>query len=253
MSEGPELQSEVAELGSRVLPKPLGARLPTAFQLGSTAQAAVPGLYAWFVTVVPCAWGRGGHTLGKMLSLVALLSLAAAVVLEPKKARQARAISVWGLTVSSIGVWALNSTPLEAQHFASARAYSGMLGWGLFAYASAAPALGTRLTAFVEPGLLKPRAKIVKGDLWYLAGGAAAAVLLQTIGWHVLAPERAILIRVTMLAAGLGIIGAAVSLSLARRLPTDHVRPPMSSATIIRFSVVGFGILAAGTLLLLAH
>ncbi|HEX7663326.1 MAG TPA: hypothetical protein VF407_02390, partial [Polyangiaceae bacterium] len=112
-------------------------------------------------------------------------------------------------------------------------------------------ALGTRITAFVEPGLLKPRAKIVKGDLWYLAGGAAVAVLLQTIGWHVLAPERALLVRVTMLAAGLGTVGAAVSLSLARRLPAEHARPKMSPSTIARFALVAFAVIAAGLALLL--
>jgi hypothetical protein len=213
-----EMRSEVLELGSRVMPAPMLTRWTNAFQLGSTAQAAVPGLYAWFVTVVPCAWSRGGHLPGKMASLVALASLAVAVYLEPQRPKIARAVSVWGLTGGSIAVWMLSSTQLAPQHFATARALSGMLGWGLFAYASAAPALGPRAGGVVEAGMLKPRSSVLRGDAYYLAGGVVVALLLQTIGWRVLSPERGLLIRIATLAAGISVIGASVSLSLARRL-----------------------------------
>ncbi|MGH7282521.1 MAG: hypothetical protein ACRELY_13425, partial [Polyangiaceae bacterium] len=125
--------------------------------------------------------------------------------------------SVWGLSLFSLVVWLASSTALEPQHFANARAYGGMLGWGLFAYASAAPALGTRASGTLEPGVLKPRATVIRGDIYYLIGGGAVAVLLQTIGWHTLVPERALLVRVAMLGAGLGVIGAAASLTLSRR------------------------------------
>jgi hypothetical protein len=93
-----------------------------------------------------------------------------------------------------------------------------MLGWGLFAYASAAPALGPRAGGIVEPGVLKPRSTVLRGDAYYLVGGVVAALLFQTIGWRVLSPERGMLIRIATLAAGIGVIGSAVSLSLSRRL-----------------------------------
>lgn len=217
MNEIGDTKSEIVELGSRVLPKPILSRMPSVLQLGSTAQAAVPGLYAWFVTVVPCAWGRGGHAIGKIASICALFSLAAAIYLEPQKPRVARIVSVWGLSLFSLVVWIASSTALEPQHFANARAFGGMLGWGLFAYASAAPALGPRASGTLEPGVLKPRATVIRGDIYYLIGGGAVAVLLQTIGWHALVPERALLVRVAMLGAGLAVIGAAASLTLARR------------------------------------
>lgn len=213
-----ELRSEVVELGSQVLPRPVLSRMPSALQLGSTAQAAVPGLYAWFVTVVPCAWSRGGNIFGKISCILALFSLATAIYLEPQQPRIARIVSVWGLSTFSLVVWMISPSPLEPQHFASTRALSGMLGWGLFAYASAAPALGPRAGGPVEPGVLKPRSKVVGGDVYYLTGGALLAMALQTIGWHVLVPERALLVRAVLLAAGLGVVGAAASLSLARRL-----------------------------------
>lgn len=217
-ASGTEQKSEVLELGSRVMPAPMLSRWTSAFQLGSTAQAAVPGLYAWFVTVLPCAAGRGSHWPGKVVAIAGVGALAVAIYLEPQKPKVARAVSVWGLTVASVVVWTLSSSQLAPQHFATARALTGMLGWGLFAYASAAPALGPRAGGIVEAGVLKPRSKVLRGDAYYLFGGVIVALALQTIGWSVLVPERALLVRIAMLAAGMGVIGAAVSLSLARRL-----------------------------------
>ncbi|MEO8874995.1 MAG: hypothetical protein ABI461_05360, partial [Polyangiaceae bacterium] len=161
-SSSAEPKSEVLELSSRVLPAPLLSKWTNAFQLGSTAQAAAPGLYAWFVTVLPCAVGRGSHWTSKVAALCAIASLASAIYLEPQKPKIARAVSVWGLTLSSVVVWTLSSAQLAPQHFATARALTGMLGWGLFAYASAAPALGPRAGGVVEAGLLKPRSTVLK-------------------------------------------------------------------------------------------
>jgi hypothetical protein len=245
-----EMRSEVLELGSRVMPAPVLARWTSAFQLGSTAQAAVPGLYAWFVTVVPCAWGRNAHWPGKMASIFALGSLAVAVYLEPQRPKIARAVSVWGLVIASSIVWMLSSLPLAPQHFATARALSGMMGWGLFAYASAAPALGPRGGGVVEAGALKPRTTVLRGDAYYLAAGIVVALLLQTIGWRVLSPERALLIRITTLAAGIGVVGTSVSLSLARRLGTSKapLKNPMRdllSWGIAIAALLLFGVLVA--------
>ncbi len=238
--------SEVLELGSRVMPAPVLTRWTHAFQLGSTAQAAVPGLYAWFVTVVPCAWSRGDHLPGKVASILALAALAVAIYLEPQRPKVARAVSVWGLTGGSILVWMFSSVQLAPQHFATARALSGMLGWGLFAYASAAPALGTRTGGVVEAGLLKPRSTVLRGDAWYLGGGIIAALVLQTIGWRVLSPERALLIRIATLAAGIGVIGAAVSLSLARRLGPKKALKKNPMKELLGWGVTIAAILAIG-------
>jgi hypothetical protein len=238
--------SEVLELGSRVMPAPVLTRWTNAFQLGSTAQAAVPGLYAWFVTVVPCAWSRGSHFPGKLASILALASLAVAIYLEPQRPKIARAVSVWGLTGGSIVVWMLSSVQLAPQHFATARALSGMLGWGLFAYASAAPALGPRTGGVVESGLLKPRSTVLRGDGWYLAGGIIAALLFQTIGWRVLSPERGLLVRIATLAAGIGVIGASVSLSLARRLGTKKSLKKNPMRELLGWGIAIAALLAIG-------
>jgi hypothetical protein len=245
-----ELRSEVLELGSRVMPAPVLSGWLSAFQLGSTAQAAVPGLYAWFVTVLPCTVGRGSHWLGKTAAILGVAALAIAIYLEPQRPKIARIVSVWGLTISSIIVWALSSSQLAPQHFATARALSGMMGWGLFAYASAAPALGPRVGGVVEAGLLKPRSTVLRGDSYYLAGGVVIALLLQTICWRVLAPERGLLIRIATLAAGIGVIGASVSLSLARRLGSGKAPLKNAMRDLLRWGVaiaflLLFGVLVA--------
>ena len=241
-------KSEVIELGSRVMPAPALGGWLSAFQLGSTAQAAVPGLYAWFVTVLPCTVGRGNHWAGKTAAIIGVATLAVAIYLEPQRPKIARGVSVWGLTLSSILVWTLSSSQLAPQHFPTARALSGMMGWGLFAYASAAPALGPRVGGVVEAGLLKPRSTVLRGDAYYLVGGVVVALLLQTIGWHVLSPERGLLIRIATLAAGIGVIGASVSLSLARRLGTS--RAPLKNAPrdLLRWGIAIAFLLLLGVL-----
>ena len=247
-SPSDEPKSEVLELGSRVMPAPLLSKWSNVFQLGSTAQAAAPGLYAWFVTVLPCAVGRGTHWPSKVAALAAIASLASAIYLEPLHPKIARAVSVWGLSISSVAVWALSSSQLAPQHFATARALTGMLGWGLFAYASAAPALGPRAGGVVEGGPLKPRTTGLKGDAYYLFGGVFVALGLQTIGWRVLAPERALLVRIAMLAAGMGVIGAAVSLSLARRLTLRKAPIKNPLRELLTWAIVIAALLVVGVL-----
>src|SRR5271168_2107811 len=84
--------------------------------LGAAAQACIPGLYAWAVTVAPVAWSRGAPFLAKGTALLGLLSLAAAVVLEhrrPDDAPRARAVAVWGLSASSAVTWLLEPSALS--------------------------------------------------------------------------------------------------------------------------------------------
>jgi hypothetical protein len=96
-----------------------------------------------------------------------------------------------------------------------------MLGWALFALASAAPALeGRRAEArVVDERPLVPRKTFTRGDAGYVAGGAIIAAVLQIIGWRVASAERALLVRFVALAAGLAVIGAATDVALARHVP----------------------------------
>src|SRR5271168_4263230 len=76
--------------------------------LGSAAQASIPGLYAWAVTVAPVAWSRGAPVFAKVFAILGLLALAIALFLEhrrPGNAPRARAVAVWGLSLTSAFTW----------------------------------------------------------------------------------------------------------------------------------------------------
>ena len=211
-------------------------------ELGSVAQAIVPGFYAWLATVAPTAWARGAPLVAKVAALVGLVLLGASAFAEARSPKWARATSVWGLTLTSCLVWIAapggilnpggNAPALLAPtRLDTARAISGMVGWALFAYASAAPAVvktppptipSTRDTV---TGDLKPRAAVPRGDILFVVGGTALALGLQLVGWRAVSPERALLIRLVALAGGVALIGAATDIALARHKARSFVPP----------------------------
>jgi len=223
--------------------------------IGTAAQATIPGFYAWAVTVAPAAWSRGAPLLAKIIACMGLGSLVLAVVLERRWARYARPVSVWGLVSTSALVWALAPAALLPNRIDAARGVAGMIGWGLFALASAAPALPRDADAarIVDGAPLRPRAKIPRGDAWFIGAGTAMAIGLQAVGWNVVVPERALLVRLVSLAAGLAVIGAATQIALGRHgrriRPTRRVRVRRSMPAFIGLCVVaaiGLALLLAG-------
>ena len=54
-------------------------------------------------------------------------------------------------------------------------------------------------------------------DAAHLAIGALLAASTQVVGWAIVAPERALLVRFIAIAAGLAIIGTSAQIALARR------------------------------------
>jgi hypothetical protein len=193
--------------------------------LGAAAQACIPGLYAWAVTVAPVAGGRGAPLLSKGTALLGLASLAAAVVLEhrrPGDAPRARAVAVWGLASSSALTWTLEPSAMSLLRVDAARGFAGMLGWGVFAFACAAPPVRrdpANDARVVEGPPLRPRTRLAQGDVAIISLGAAIACALQVVGWRSGPPERAVLVRLVALACGLATLGAATSVALSR-----HVR-----------------------------
>jgi hypothetical protein len=117
-----------------------------------------------------------------------------------------------------------------------------MLGWALFAFASAAPALqGPREEdRLAVDAALAPRRSVVRGDATYVAIGVALALVLQAIGWSAPTAERALLIRVVALAAGIAVIGAFTDIAMARH-GTRATRP---RARRLRSGLVALVILA---------
>jgi hypothetical protein len=210
--------------------------------IGPAAQASVPGVYAWGVTVAPAVWSRadflamlhggdpqrglfqallGGPTVAKLAALLAVSALAGGVVGERRWGGRARFFSLWGFVLASALAWSAVPASLGPLRIDAPQGIAGMLGWALFALASAAPALeGRRAEArVVDERPLVPRKTFTRGDAGYVAGGAIIAAVLQIIGWRVASAERALLVRFVALAAGLAVIGAATDVALARHVP----------------------------------
>ncbi len=201
---------------------------PTALErvvdLGGAAQACIPGLYAWGVTVAPVAWAHGASALAKVTALLGLASLGAALVIEhrrPEYAPRARAVAVWGLAIPSALTWAVEPAAMSLLKIEAARGFAGMLGWGLFAFACAAPPVrrdaGSE-SRIVEGPPLRPRTRLARGDVWIVSVGAVIAGLLQLVGWRSGPAERAVLVRLVAIACGLTILGAATGVALARHV-----------------------------------
>jgi hypothetical protein len=96
-----------------------------------------------------------------------------------------------------------------------------MLGWGLFAFACAAPPVrrdAASESRIVEGPPLRPRTRLARGDVWIVSVGAVIAGLLQLVGWRSGPAERAVLVRLVAIACGLTILGAATGVALARHV-----------------------------------
>jgi hypothetical protein len=235
--------------------------------VGSSAQAAIPGLYAWAITVAPAAWSRGAPLLAKVAAIVGVVALVTAPLVEgagpaappepieaadpkeaaPRKKKRdlaeavrswtgptwARAWSVWGFVLSSAMVWALAPAALSSARLDGVRGALGMVGWALFAFASAGPALRadpSSASRIVASTSLKPRSEIPRGDGLYVAAGVGMALAMQSVGWGIAVPERAVLVRLVTVVCGIAVIGGTTSIALARHT----ARFPASSRVRLR-------------------
>jgi hypothetical protein len=235
-------------------------------ELGASAQAAIPGLYAWSITVAPAAWSRGAPVIARVAAVIGVIALVTAPFVEgaglrapppesaapsdPSTARAslappaprgltalrawtgptwARIWSVWGFVLSSAIVWTLAPSALSSAKLDGVRGALGVVGWGLFAFASAGPSLRADPEAsarIVAGSSLKPRSELPRGDGAYVAAGVVLALAMQAVGWGVPSPERAVLVRLVTVVCGVAVLGATTSIALARHVP--RVQAPRS-------------------------
>lgn len=230
--------------------------------LGASAQAAIPGLYAWSITVAPAAWSRGAPIVAKLAAIIGVVALvtapfvegaglrpAAAPPPEPAAGRAsqappppkglaalrgwtgptwARIWSVWGFVLSSAIVWALAPGALSSARMDGVRGALGVVGWALFAFASAGPSLRAdpeSSARIVAGSSLKPRSELPRGDGAYVAAGVLLALAMQAVGWGVASPERAVLVRLVTVVCGVAVLGATTSIALARHTPRTPASP----------------------------
>ena len=188
---------------------------------GAPAQAAIAGGYAWAVTVAPTVWEHGASILAVGAALVGLLALLASAAGDRLWGGRGRFVALWVFVLASGLAWLSSPAALRPMRIDAPRGVVGMAGWALFALASAAPALGDRQEAgrVIEDAPLEARNRFARGDAAYPLAGAAVALALQLVGWRVASPERALLVRLVALAAGLAIVGASAEIALARHAP----------------------------------
>lgn len=230
-------------------------------EIGASAQAAIPGLYAWAITVAPAAWSRGAPLGAKVAAVIGVLALVTAPVVESARfpsrpawngARWARLWSVWGFSLSSALVWALVPQALSSARLDALRGALGMVGWALFAFASAGPSLRVDedAAARVVAGTpLRPRSELPRGDGAYVAAGVAMALVMQAIGWDVGSPERAVLVRLVTIAAGIAVIGGTTTIALARHTPRVPASPRLRLRRSLPWIVMLVLVLSSGVAL----
>jgi hypothetical protein len=243
-------------------------------ELGAAAQAAVPGFYAWGVTIMPAAWSRGAPVLAKLSAIAGVIALVGFVLAEPRLGWRARIGGVWSLLAAGVVTWAAAPSALSAFHLDAVHGIAGMFGWGLFAYASAGPAI--RRTPSAEAALAvvgapgaagapggagaaaaaappRGRLRLRRGDHAYIGAALLVATLLQTVGWSVVVPERALFVRLVTLMAAIALLGASAELATARyarrKRPSPRARLRRALPLLVGLAVVGIiGVILAFTI-----
>jgi hypothetical protein len=198
--------------------------------VGAAGQAVVPGVYAWAVTVVPAAWSRASNIGVQIAALLALVALLQTLRKPAEGTVRTSSVGVWVFVLACTVVWVCVPSALAPAHLHPARGVAGMLGWGVFAFAAAAPALGASRSGPAPEGGLKPRLPIARGDAIYVGAAIALAAALQAVGWSITVPERAVLVRIVTLASGIAIIGAATTLTTSRHAAPVDLRRALRSA-----------------------
>jgi hypothetical protein len=271
-SLGPEAERANAPAAVASGPRRSGV-LTRLSELGASAQAGIPGLYAWAITVAPAAWSRGAPLLAKVAAIIGVLALTTAPLIEGAGARPppasaegvrpavapvpkglailrswtgptwARVWSVWGFVLSSAIVWTLAPGALSSARLDGVRGVLGVVGWALFAFASAGPSLRADPNAssrIVAASSLKPRSELPRGDGAYVAAGILLALGMQSVGWAVPTLERAVLVRLLTVVCGVAVLGATTNIALARHA----TRTPASRSLRLRRALPWVVILA---------
>jgi hypothetical protein len=214
-------------------------------RFGPTTQATVAGTYAWATTVLPFAWSHGSSGLSQIGAALALLALLAGPLVDRFPAGRARPIAFWGFILACAFAWLAAPGALAPLRVDVFRGVTGTIGWMLFAFAWAAPAIGASEgePAAVDDEPLVPRRRPVGRQGYALLGAGVLAAAVQVVGWEVPNVERFLLVRVVDLVGGLAVIDSAARVVLARHpgRGRNAVAVPLRAA---RGWLVALGLLA---------
>lgn len=235
--------------GARVSERPKPAKAH--FFASPVIQASVPAGYAWATTVAPLAFGKGGTTLGQVFALLALTFVGLAVTLESMNARSRFALPalVWGMTLFSSGSF-VAATPRALASIDTTRGVAGVLGWLLFALASAAPALRRAPDNALTVKALSRSAPSKSAFGFLLVVALVLAIVLMGFGWAEEPVERAVLVRVASIVLSLLLLGLATKflglLSGADPAERGRAHAPSAFQTTLRVLVTLLVLALAG-------
>jgi hypothetical protein len=187
-------------------------------RFGAGSQSLVAGAYAWASTVAPVVWSRGAGALSRTAAVLALVALAAGWPARKRWGERARIVASWVFVLCCALAWGTAPEALNAARVDTLSGITGSLAWGLFALASAAPALDAFVGQGTDDDPLPPRGRLPSRESRFVLAGAVLAVALQAFGWGMVGPERSLLVRLALLASGLAIVD--LSVTLAPRLPS---------------------------------
>ncbi len=179
---------------------------------GPATQGAIPGAYAWAVTVAPVGWGAASSAWAMVATAVGLALVLIAPALDGRAPALARLGLGWGLVAAAAATWTLAPAGL-VDRFDAARGIAGMFGWGLFALAVASPTRPPSGVARADSP--EPRKPGRRGDMVALVVGLGLAVALQVPGWSIEARDRALFVRLAAIAGGLGLVTTASAVGTA--------------------------------------
>jgi hypothetical protein len=217
-------------------------------------QAAVPGVYAWAVTVAPTVWNDGEPLAARLAGLVAPFFLVFGATLEPRVGLPARVFSLWAFVIACGFAWGAAPNELTPLRLDPVRGVAGMLGWALFALASAAgPASRSMASRGAAGSVTSPGAGATnieqpasrwRLDIACVVVGALVAAVLQFGGWQISAAEPALFVRFVTVAAGLAALALATNLAIGRP-PAGAARAPGVRSKYLRFALMALVALGA--------
>ena len=171
-------------------------------------------MYAWAVTAAPVAFGAGTSLALECTAALGLASLTAGPILERAWPDFARMLSGWGLVVTSIVIWIV-APESTVGAIDAPRGIAGMAGWGLFAFAVAAPPRASRGVFVRAPPFASERAP-ARAQAPIVLLGLFIAIAVEIPGWRLPERDRALLFRVVALAGSLGALATAGVLGAVR-------------------------------------
>jgi hypothetical protein len=200
---------------------------------------AIPGGYAWIVTVAWPVMGQKAVPWARTFAVVALLALAAAATLVGSRHRQWSAVAVGAFVTASAMVWLLVGSD------APTLGLLGSIGWAAFAIgwvrASGTRELGTEPPAVALE--LAPRRVIAWPARVVLLVGVLGAAVPSFLAWRIDGRERALLGHAVALLAALQTLSmvSGMTLTLGQDTESPRVSWPLGFRCLVLAGLVAVG------------